>query len=117
MRALPQARSVLLRALAHDSMPKPAAIGARSRAGSSADFSSLIAASTVANYFGTADYLSVFGGGSAGGQFALVDNLSISSPAAAAADVPEPATLSMVGVGLAGFLMLRRRRAGVQRGA
>jgi len=90
------------------------AISNISLAGSAADFSSLIAASTVANYFGSNDYLSVFGGGSAGGQFALVDNLSISSPAA---PVPEPATLSMVGVGLAGFLMLRRRRAGVQRGA
>lgn len=78
--------------------------------GISADFSSLITASTVSNYFGSDDYVSVFGGGSAGGQFATVDNLSVSN-ASSSSVVPEPASLALFGIGGGALSLIRRRRS------
>jgi hypothetical protein len=77
--------------------------------GSSASFLSIVTASQAQNYFGADDYVSVFGGGSAGGQYAYVDNLSVSN----ATPVSEPASAALFGsgVGLLGLSRRRRNRA------
>lgn len=77
--------------------------------GSSANFSALVAASAAHNYFGSDDYVSVFGGGSAGGQFAYIDNLLVANSEI----VPEPVSAALfgTGIGLLGFWRRRPKRA------
>lgn len=72
--------------------------------GSSADFSSLEAAG---NFFTLANttYAAFFGGGGANSR-GSIDNFTLSE----AAPAPEPASLALMSVGLAGIGILRRRR-------
>jgi hypothetical protein len=76
--------------------------------GITADFSPLVTASEAENYF-TSDntpYASVLAGGSAGGQFGYLDNLSVSN----SAQVPEPVSALLLASSVAGIGIVRRRR-------
>ncbi len=83
--------------------------------GVSADYSSIVAASGTQNYFKGANNVSVFAGGTRGGQFGYLDNLSLSNDVAVAANdpaesVPEPMPLGILALGLGIVWMARRRR-------
>jgi hypothetical protein len=55
---------------------------------------------------GSIDKLSLLGTGTSDRYGAIVDNITLNS---AAAPVPEPASLAVIGVGIAGFLRRRRK--------
>ena len=75
---------------------------------SAVDFSPIYTASQSTNYFAGSPNLSVFAGGSKGGQFGYVDNLSLSNTTA----VPEPSTVVMLAIagGIATAAARRRRK-------
>ena len=75
--------------------------------GVTADFSSIIAASQTQNFFAGAPYLSVFAGGSTGGQYGYLDNLVVSNNVS----VPEPTSLAVLGAAALGLIRRRRRSA------
>ena len=77
--------------------------------GVSANYSSIVTASQSQNYFAGANNLSVFAGGSAGGQFGYLDNLSVSNSQTTA--VPEPVPLGMLALGLGAIGIVRSRRS------
>ena len=112
--------------LSYDVDVDTGALSAIAISGVSADYSSIVAASNRQNYFAGANNLSVFAGGTRGGQYGYVDNLLVSNstvvtPIAVVSPgdgmsnsqgdaVPEPMPLGILAFGLGTLWMVRRRR-------
>ena len=79
--------------------------------GISANYSSIVTASQRQNYFVSANNFSIFAGGSAGGQYGYLDNLSVSNSQTVA--VPDPVSLGILGLGFGALGLARRRRRGL----
>ncbi len=78
-------------------------LSAISLQGISADFSSLVAASTGHNYFSSAAYATVFVGGTNAGQIGIIDNFVVSD------SIPEPVSAILLGSSIVGLGVMRRR--------
>ena len=124
--ALPGIKAGVLYGLHYDVNVDTGVLSNIAISGVNADYSAITAASRQHNYFGGANNVAIFAGGTAGGQYGYADNLSLSNDTVVPTTpvvvnnpvvnnnpvdaVPEPASFGILAFGIGSLWMVRRRR-------